>query len=249
MENQKKRPKPRNLKKFNLLVHSILLGIIVIAVAALAGCGIQSFPYLSPPAASTIYQPLEGGKIFFFGNNTANNNTIFIGYEIYYKFYSTDPFNSQYDQETDKIELDPSWTNFQNYQYERLYNKDDVLTAPLISLTESEKDSDFLFEIDFSFLLESFFPVISYLDKNLSVARYTIKEGEVTEVESIYNFVPSQLTEEYQDFSSNLVSTQYDEVYLSLYVFSYGKYDAFNPIYSEAAHLGRIKLSYEKLSF
>lgn len=56
----------------------------VFLLLILTGCGIPSYPYLYPPEA------LGGGRVGF-THDEDNDPTVFVGYEIFYRFYSTDP--------------------------------------------------------------------------------------------------------------------------------------------------------------
>ncbi len=57
-------------------------GVIILLI--LIACGIPSYPYLYPPEA------IGGGRTGFV-HDSDNDPNVFIGYEVFYRFYSTDP--------------------------------------------------------------------------------------------------------------------------------------------------------------
>ncbi|MFW6274565.1 MAG: hypothetical protein ACOC2P_01875, partial [Spirochaetota bacterium] len=67
------------------VVHLTVLsaGVLILLILTTA-CGIPSYPYLYPPEA-------RGGGRTGFTHDSNNDPTVFVGYELFYRFYSTDP--------------------------------------------------------------------------------------------------------------------------------------------------------------
>ena len=260
----KARLKPARSKNYgtNLRVSKrrvlIFTGIILYLVFS-AGCGIQSFPYLAPIEIEDITRPAPGEKRFLFINNTENNPIYLQGYEIYYKFYSTDPYETvtalNYEKHTESINdrIEANGVTIEEiqttYGYYRLYANDTDLPIPLLPLSESQKDDPIIFELDFSIIAVTIYPTAKYLSSDgivldsIELARYVEKEDQVTAGPDLYNFTPDELISEYDDFSKDLDPGHQNEIYLSLYVATYGKSSPFDPgFYSFVAHLGAVKL-------
>ena len=211
----------------------------------LIGCGIDSYPYLSPPKTSSILKPLEGEATFQFKNNTENNANYFEGYELYYKFYSSDPSDTEYDSDTSSINLTTTKDKLLSLGYKRLYEYPLNLSLPLIPVDQDEKNNNFDIYIDFSLLDETVkpYPQAEYLDNSINLARYiSINNDDNSDFES---FLPISFTEEtYSDISSSLLNPlPSSDIYLSLYVLSYGKYDIIYELYSKPVSLGKIRLN------
>ena len=228
-------------------IFSVKVLMLIIAVLFFAGCGIKSYPYLSPPQDNSIAEPLEGDKLFKFFNYTGNNTNYFLGYEIYYKFYSTDIDSSQYESETDIIELNPKEEKLISLGYKRLYNKIDVFSKPLIPISVDLAEQAVSIEIDFRFLTDTIYPTISYAENTIEAARYVQKTDDVQD--TVYNFNNEAISSEYSDISSTIFTEDTETLYLSLYVLSYGKYEVFNELFSDAAHLGKITVETENVLF
>jgi len=206
----------------------------------LIGCGVKTYPFLSPPLDSSIFEPLANDKLFKFYNYTNNNTNYFLGYEIYYKFYSLDKTVSKYESETELIELTPTHDKLVSLGYTRIYNRDDVFSLPLIPIDSVLAEEDIPIEIDFRFLTETIFPEIKYSESRIDISRYVKKGNDIQN--NLYNFIPELIGPDYEDISSSIVNENTESLYLSLYVLSYGKYDVFKELYSKTAHLGKISL-------
>ena len=207
-----------------------------------ARCGIDSYPYLSPPSYSSIREPLEGESVFQFKNNTENNANYFEGFEIYYKFYSSSPSDSDYDSDTSSINLTPTKEKLESLGYKRLYEYSSDLFLPLIPVEQEYKNDDFTVIIDFSSLDEIIkpYPKAEYLGNSINLARYV----SVNNSDNLYfkSFRSESFQEVYSDLDSSLFNAEYPNIYLSLYVLSYGKYDIIYDLYSKPVSLGKIVL-------
>jgi hypothetical protein len=221
--------------------------VILLSILSTGACGVKSYPFLAPPEDSSIYEPLENDKLFKFFNYTGNNTNYFLGYEIYYKFYSADPAVSDYESELELIELTPTREKLLSLGYSRLYNKLDVYAKPLIPFTEELAEQAIAVEIDFRFLTESIYPEISYSEISIEAARYVRDADDVQD--NIYNFYKDNVSSEYSDIPSSICSADTETLYVSLFVLSYGKYEVFNELYSKAASLGKITLQTKNALF
>lgn len=227
-------------------VGRIIFLLICISSITLS-CGIKTYPYLAPPEDGGIEEPLEGEKIFSFTNYTENNENYFLGYELYYKFYSADIDDTLFESERELIELTPTYEKVTSLGFKRVYNILDIYGRPLIPVNEELYDQSVSIEIDFRFLTDSIYPEVRIGEATLEIARYVQKAGDVEA--DIYNFNAANISSEYGDISSSVVASDDDTVYLSMYVFSYGKYEVFNELYSKAAYLGRIIVQTENADF
>jgi hypothetical protein len=233
------------------------VGILLYCIISVS-CGIQSFPYLAPVESGDITSPAPSEKRFIFKNNTENNPEYLQGYEIYYKFYSTDPFETvpalDYEEHTDlinkQIEIDGvTVEEIQTaYGYYRLYANNTDFPIPLLPLTAAQKDDPIEFVLDFNTIVTSIFPKAEYQTSDgivvdtIELARYVEKEEQITAGPTLYNFTPDELTSDYSDFSKDLEPNENDQVFLSLYVATYGKSSPFEDFYSYVQHLGAVKL-------
>ena len=231
---------------------SILFSCLLVTLFVAAGCGIETSPYLLPP--EDITEPSTAGqKIFTFSHNTKNSIDYVEGYEIYYKFYHIDQ-KSQIEIEAEEME-DTEGDLDDLTGYRRLYGTDvDPAVRPLIDLETAEKSLEFEITIDFNSVSDSLTPyaVISYVFEDTSVtkesqtaARYVINIEENENEESFYGFYEYDLNSNFADFSSSLVDDT-DEVYLSLYVATFGRQDVFNTFHSRPAFLGYITLTTDR---
>ena len=239
--------KPEIVITFKLLYKyitgSVELGI-VLSFFFLWGCGIPTYPHLDPPESSTIKEPLEAEKIFQFGNNPDNNANYFEGYELYYKFYSTDPSDTNLEEEKDSIDLNPSLEKLLLLKYNRMYSLDDLTQSPLIPIYSENKKESFYIYIDFSGITLTLnpYPVVrhEYLAQEIKAARYVSTTDP--EYKELVGFSPSDLTAEYSDISEDIISEFCSNIYLVLYVLTYGSYDLIHILHSKPAYLGKIIL-------
>ncbi len=213
----------------------------------ISGCGVQTYPYLAPPDDSGIDEPLENEKLFSFSNYTNNSANYFLGYELYYKFYASDIGASDYENEIEMIESTPTFEKVTSLGYRRVYNRGDIYGVPLLQIDSEIQGESFKIAIDFRFITESIFPQVTYIDSTTDIARYIHKSDDVQA--NIYNFNSENINDSFEDISSSIYSGDVDTLYLSLYVFSYGKYEVFNELYSKAAHLGKITIQTENSLF
>ena len=219
---------------------------ILILTSLLTACGIQTLPFLEPPDLDSIRDPLEGSTQFQFGNNTGNNTNYMRGYEILYKFYQTG-LNSDYSTEISQLGSNPTYETLIASGYLRMYGSEpadplyDSFNEPLIDITATQSQTEFDVIIDFTLLAETLFPKITFLNRTLDASRYVKDEDDLEE--NFYNFYEDFLTTDYSDFSDSLLDTDNFQVYISLFVLSYGKEGAFTAFYSDAAHLGKIRLN------
>src|SRR6056297_945438 len=141
----------RNMKTQNNLRRICRPANIVVFISLilvfLQACGLESYPYLSPPG---FFSPV--GNKFRFSSVTDNDTDVFVGYELYYKFYQT-PATTQLDSDNFDI---ANGTNRQDIRlkdagYRRIRSgAGDPDGKPLIYLELAQKTADFEVNIDFS---------------------------------------------------------------------------------------------------
>jgi hypothetical protein len=212
--------------------------VLLTAIVAAAGCGIQSYPYLAP--VDDIRQPLTGETVFEFTNRTDNDSTFFYGYEIYYKFYSTDT-GSVFDTEESTLINGVSYSQATGtLGFHRLVVNTLSTEKPLVYVEPGDRNSSFPITIDFSVLSTVDFPIISYNTKTVEAARYVVGPDGT---DDYFSFSPSELTAAYEDITAEMLTGPGD-IRLALIVFTYGKQNVYQDLYSaEAAYLGSITLS------
>jgi hypothetical protein len=76
---------------------------VVLAFAALQGCGLEVVPFLAAPLVETV---ATGGVTpeFSFDHNPDSNPEVFRGFELYYKFYDPDGYVENYETDIRIIE-------------------------------------------------------------------------------------------------------------------------------------------------
>jgi len=74
----------RILSNITVIVALIILTLLMLLVG---GCGIPSYTYLYPPTAD----PYAADAVLTFTHDEDNDQAVFKGYEIYYRFYALEP--------------------------------------------------------------------------------------------------------------------------------------------------------------
>ncbi|MEW5816499.1 MAG: hypothetical protein AB1798_14045 [Spirochaetota bacterium] len=234
----------KNRFTFSLLLYDYSLILILTFTIILNSCGIDTYPYPDPPALDTIEEPIEGGSVFRFGNTPNNNVTFFEGFEVYYKFYSAIPEHStfkKYEADIITLENSPTLAKLKALNFTRFYS--DTLKLPLIPINSEIKKDVFSIYIDFSNmgLPDKPYPEVRYLDQTFPIFRYVReKEYEILEEKG---FLPEDFSSDYMDIDGTYYNSQYQHVYLVLFVLAYGKSDLIYDLYSKPAYLGRIRIT------
>jgi hypothetical protein len=218
----------------------------VLLFVFLFSCGIESYPYLYPPEVSSI---LENEKIMTFSNNEENNPDLFIGFEVYYKFYTDDSGHADFGDMTTDINSITSQTNVNTLTqmgFSRLYvvspPSSVSQTVPAIDIPFSDRTSYFEVTVDFSTIAtDDTYPSCNYLSTSLQLGRWVREEGST--VYELKGFNPASFpdTVDYSDIDSSYYD-DIDYVWCVLYVLAYGRYDFINDLYSSPVLLGKIKI-------
>ena len=217
-----------------------VLFVLATILSTVTGCGIQSYPYLAP--VDEVRAPLAGEKFFEFTNRTDNDATFFYGYEIYYKFYSTD-VGSSFESEEQTLQNGVSLSQATGtLGFHRLSVLNDSVSKPLVSVEPGNRGTSFQITLDFSGVATpGNYPEFTYNTKNFEAARFVLGPGDTAD--NFYSFSPGELTDEYEDLTTEML-TGTGTVRLALIVFTYGKYNIYQELYSaEAAYLGSITLT------
>lgn len=223
---------------------------IVAFVLAGTACGIPSTSYLPPVSPDTIIQPIGGETDFFFDIPDNTNANIFEGFEIYYKFFSSE------DEDAPGVEGDASLPSPVSLQslissgYSRLADsREDVATFPdypLIPLAEILTDpagpaDGFTIELNFSNEGSSLPSIQMANDITTQFSRSLYATPAQRQLKG---FSPSDFLLNDSDLPPEFNPQANFDISIALYVLGYGNdYTtlSFN-IHSVAAYLGSSKL-------
>lgn len=231
------------IKRFYLFFFS--LAFVALISLLLPGCGISSYPYLHPPLVSST---LSDEKILNFTNPTDNDPNIFLGFEVYYKFYSQDPSIDEIGTaDRASIISNPTISTIENLHYHRLFLLSSATTVsedvPSILVPFASRESNFTVTINFSNISSVSFPQVEYLSTTDQIGRW-VRAVSSTAYQLLGFDSGSFDNIDYTDIDSSLYNgSPYDDIWCSLYVLSYGRYDIVSNLYSEPVFLGNIKFS------
>ncbi len=226
--------------------NKILVAFLVLLIAFLFSCGIESYPYLYPPEVSSI---LENEKIMTFSNNEENNPDLFLGFEVYYKFYTDDSDQPDYGDITTDMNSITSQTSVNTLTqmgFSRLYvvspPSSVSQTVPAIDIPFSDRTTDFAVTVDFSTVAtDTYYPSCNYLSTSLQLGRWVREEGSTAYELKGFDTASFPDNVDYSDIYSSYYDT-IDYVWCVLYVLAYGRYDFINDLYSSPVLLGKIKI-------
>ncbi len=219
-------------------------GVLLAAlVTTLTGCGLENLPYLVPPGDST---PASSSTPIFTINNQATSESAFRGFEVYYKFYSSDQDTLMENQKgLTGITHDQIVTT---YGFTRMCSQgtdsDQTLPyTPLIDVDVADRNTDF--------------PTILYFYYN-SETPYADYQGDTPRIIAIRRAAEDTTGEKktfddenFEEGDSDLDNVTWNTVttdgllYLVIYAFSYGVQDYSTALYSTARYLGY--MNYENL--
>lgn len=221
----------------------------------LFACGLPFSPYLAKPQV-VDFSGLEDNKYTArFENVTENNPDYFLGYEFYYKLYlSENDLESEIDSLVNRDDF--SLSHLSGSGFKRVYRAtgSEQNRQPNLSLTSLEKSSEMTITVDLnqSFSGNSLVNRVmraSFQNKNNDYARYaqTMVSGSSIETEKgfwlgDFEAFDSDVPANFNNPDTPLTNRQ---IFLSLFVLSYGRGINFENLFSEPAHLGNFKIVYQ----
>ncbi len=215
---------------------SMTLRSLVVFMLFMQGCGLNDYPYIYAPDTTSLSGTPGIIKIY---NRDDNDPDVFQGYELYYKFYefSSDTTNMASDYKSLFSVEEPEPSNLTTLGFKRINTvstTDKKTTYPMIYIDHSDRDSEFTITLDFSDVAASVKnPTVNYLSYPEITLYRTVVDPDDTDNYKSFIYDDLSNTED-SDISHNRVT-------LSLFVFSYGKYDNVYNIYSRPVWLGYIQ--------
>lgn len=220
-----------------------IFAITIIVFFGFLSCGIDELPVLSPPLKLT---ESDSNGTFSFKILTSNSELEFRGFEVYYKFYSL---------ANDALLLAESnlsyYSDMKDYGFFRLtrYNSDDDAdknndnSLPLIKVEPLQRGFEAEVVINFSDITNPY--ITSSTETNglvLTPGDLGFRRGVVEVDNTGYYKSFTDTLEGDEDLDNITVDEAETGIYISLYVFSFGKKEHTEPIYSQALHLSRIQI-------
>jgi hypothetical protein len=204
----------------------VLLAAVLLALAA---CGLDYWPYLEPPGDPT--EALPGTPIFQVIYNVTSV-TEFRGFEVYYKFYSSDQTRQTGITTLEGLKA----ANYHRMCSPGTLSMQGLPFVPLIPVDLLAEPLDFKTELDFR-LTET--PYMDYQGV-VPPADDGIRRTATDALSETKTFAKSELKET----DADLTDVNWDQVdldnqlYLVIYALSYGLKDINIPLYSTARYLG-----------
>jgi hypothetical protein len=213
------------------------------AAVLVGGCGLEVVAFLAPPV---VTNPADGIiPEYGFSHNTDTNDEIFLGFEVFYKFYSPDPdvYVQAYDADIDAITAQftsSPTTILRQRGYNRIVNPavDDPTNQelPLLEVPASFRAT--AFEVVLNFPGDAVTPApgraeFSFNDETVLLYR-TAREGT-----GFQSFTPDEVETADSDVRNTITDTT--GIALGLVVMSYGRDRSTFPapqLYSEPVALG-----------
>ena len=219
------------------------LALVIISFSAasilFSGCGIDSFAALEAPDPDFVIEPLIGETRFIFDHNTSNSGNDFLGYELYYKFYTLDQESTrQSDVSAIEGTTVPGTSTLVSRGYRRIRRPGGE--RPVIGIDPADKPSDITITID---MAANPYPEV-YLDIYApawvdDLVREVVEEGQTDPIEK--GFLDIDIVEGDSDVPSSYVNgTSID---MAVFVIAYG-IDAgdLREIYSGPTYLGYVRI-------
>lgn len=211
---------------------AVFVSLILVFLQA---CGLESYPYLSPPGLL----PHLGSDVFRFNSVTDNDTDVFVGYELYYKFYQT---SSGTQLVSDNFEI-ANGTNRQDIRlkdagYRRIRNgAGDPDGKPLIYLELAQKTADFEVRIDFSDQGSAKIEFDGIAKADIPILR-GVKDGSG----NYKDFSSADLDVDDDDLAALNINEGAFEVDIAIYALSFGRYELVKDVYSEPILLETVRL-------
>jgi len=229
-------------QKFSRLMIPVFLCLYLLTAG---GCGIPDYPYLSPPVISGF----EGsyGSSAYFTNASDNNPSYFRGFVFYYRFFTSQDTLSTAVSSLSGIDDKDSLTEAgYTFLYGMSGSTGGVITSsPMVQIDLADRSSVFTLTLDFTPDLSpgttdpEFLSTVTWLGETQYIGRYVKPEGSQSSIEK--GFQSQHFAEGDSDLPSSF--NLGGDLFLSVYVLSYGMDDDLSSLYSIPKELGRFELN------
>ncbi|GAB4370715.1 MAG: hypothetical protein Kow009_07130 [Spirochaetales bacterium] len=177
--------------------------VLLLWTGFFASCGLETYTYLYPISTDSISSD-KNVKYYQFTHNTDNDLDEFLGYEIFYKFYT--PGSSEILSDRSALEdvylateSPVTGRKFSRLRLKRVSDSKVLDTTPLLPISRSQRGTPWVFRIDFSPLLLSPQepPILIWYqsDGTTEVERYILLRESRPEGGDEETFVPDQFLE------------------------------------------------------
>jgi hypothetical protein len=230
--------RPRFIDASGVLLGSMLVALLV------AGCGLPSSYYLTPPATPpTLASPI-GYPVFQVISTTDNSESEFRGFELYYKCYRiTETLESGFGENS--LESDLRAKGFLPVCSE-LDSTPTGRRVPLILVDPLDRGLDFTVTVDFNLPGSATYARYQYTGPvtlssvSVEVRRYISDGAGACKTFDATEFLATDL-----DISRIFAGALTDgSFYLAMYALSYGLQDISTPIWSWPVYLGYVEIRF-----
>ena len=235
------------------------------ALLFVSSCGIPQYAYLEAPSVTAN---TDLGKFDAeFRNNSQNNPLLFQGYQLYYRLYEDEDALEEGIKKIKEFQhlTSESYNYFPlarglNAQEEiggKTYEAGEVDSrSPLVRLSEAQRDSTMSFSIDFlndqidTGISGIYFESVLKSDDSqieIELCRNPVQNriNETATTSLARSFKKNDFYDEDGDIPEEYSSG--DDLYLSIFVMTFGRQNDGTALYSKPASLGRFKLTAELL--
>ncbi|MCX7787167.1 MAG: hypothetical protein N2442_05680 [Spirochaetes bacterium] len=224
--------------------------VLSFGLEILVSCGLETYTYLYPLNTDTIYSDPTVGY-YKFTHNTDNDLDEFLGYEIFYKFYTPDSSEILSDRSSLEnvylaTESPITVKRFSRLRLKRLSDHRLFDTRPLLEIPMEQRGTPWVFKFDFSPLLKTPKepPVLIWYqsDGTTEITRFTLLRSSRLEAKEEETFVPDQFLETDPDVTSmnvtNIVQAK-GRIAVVFAIAGFGRKLDTTPIYSNVIFLNR----------
>jgi hypothetical protein len=206
--------------------------LLAAVVLTLSACGLDTWPYLEPPGDPT--EAIHGTELFQVIYNVTSVAE-FRGFEVYYKFYSSDQTRQTGITTLEELKA----ANFRRMCSPGTLSEQGMPFVPLIPVDRLAEPVDFMTVLDFRP------PTTPFMDyQGAAPPAYDGIRRIATDTQSkTKTFDLTELVETDVDLTGvnwTQVNTVDHQLYLVIYALSYGLYEINVPLYSTARYLGNM---------
>jgi len=239
--------------KTNFFTHTICISVIFLIISLSTGCGIPSYPYLYPPDPGD-----QEDERLYFTHDSDNDPTVFVGYEIFYRFYSKNPNELDIESKIDAVkDMETYFTSSlrfrsviyeesgsaYNFGFRRVIVDTSDNTPPQLTINSDQIDNSFMVEFVDNELSEKIEIVIDYESEGTS---HELFRSAKTETDEYKGFLP--LSEYDIENDSDIVDQQnitqdmidgLDDFYVAFFAVPYGMDpETLASLYANGTHEG-----------